>query len=206
MIGATTHRVLAFGAHPDDLEVGAGGLIARLVRGGARVTMVVVSVPNQFAVRVGEAQAGAARLGADIVLLHPDDVSRIEEMAMHELVAHFDRLVATHQPQLVITHAADDLHLDHTLVNRATISALRRTPCDLLAYMASPDLGSQSRPVGQCFADITDTLDVKLHAMAAHASQLSPRTLESKRDQARATGRLCGFSYAEPFELLRLHL
>ena len=199
-------RVLAIGAHPDDLEVGAGGLLARLARAGATVTMVVVSVPNQFDTRVAEARTGAARLGAELVLLHPDDISRIEDLAMHALVAHFDRLVAAHRPELVITHASDDLHLDHTLVHRATVSALRRTPCDLLAYMASPDLGSQSRPVGQCFADISDTLDVKLEAMGAHASQLSPRTLASKRDQARATGRLCGFPYAEAYELLRLHV
>lgn len=198
--------VLAFGAHPDDIEVGAGGLIARMVAHGTRVVMVVVSVPNQFETRMAEAKEGAARLGAELVVLHDRDVSRIEELAMHELVAAFDRLVAERAPDLVITHAVRDLHQDHTAVNRATISALRRTPCDLIAYMASPDLGSQARPVGQCFADISSTIDAKLHAMGAHASQLSPRTLESRRDAARANGRLCGTTYAEAFELLRLRL
>jgi LmbE family N-acetylglucosaminyl deacetylase len=201
-----SRSVLAFGAHPDDLEVGAGGLLARLVAAGSRVTMVVVSIPNRFEVRTEEARAGAQRIGAKLVVMAPEDVSRIEDLEMHELVARFDALVAEHSPDMVITHAATDLHLDHTLVHRATVSACRRTPCDLLAYMASPDLGTQPRSIGTCFADISSTIDVKLAAMAAHASQITPRSLESKRDAARACGRLCGCEYAEAYDLLRLML
>nr|HEX4316787.1 PIG-L family deacetylase [Kofleriaceae bacterium] len=202
----SARSVLAFGAHPDDLEVGAGGLLARLVRAGSRVTMVVVSIPNRYEVRTAEARAGANLIGAQLVFMQPDDVSRIEDLEMHELVARFDAYVAEHAPDMVITHAATDLHLDHTLVNRASISACRRQPCDLLAYMASPDLGTQPRPIGTCFADITSTIDIKLAAMAVHASQITPRSIESKRDAARATGRLCGHEYAEAFDLLRLRV
>jgi LmbE family N-acetylglucosaminyl deacetylase len=168
--------------------------------------MVVVSIPNRIAVRLAEARRGAARLGADLVVMAPDDTSRVEDRAMYELVARFDALVAEHDPDVVITHAECDLHLDHTLVNRAAVSACRRQPCDLLAYMASPDLGTQARPVGSCFADITTTIDVKLAAMAEHASQITPRSLESRRDAARATGRLCGVAYAEAFDAMRLRV
>jgi LmbE family N-acetylglucosaminyl deacetylase len=202
----TARSVLAFGAHPDDLEVGAGGLIARLAARGAKVTMVVVSVPNRFEVRLAEARRGAARLGAELVVMSPDDVSRVESTAMYELVARFDELVAARDPDIVITHAECDLHLDHTLVHRATVSACRRQPCDILAYMASPDLGTQMRPVGSCFADITSTIEVKLAAMAEHASQISPRSIASRRDAARATGRLCGVDYAEAFDAMRLRV
>ena len=64
---------------------------------------------------------------------------------MHELVRRFDTLVGDVRPDLVITHSAHDLHWDHGLVNRATVSALRRTPCDLLAYLSSPEMNAQSR-------------------------------------------------------------
>ena len=122
-------RVLAFGAHPDDLEVGAGGLLARLAEEGAEVTMAVTSVPQQNAERGDEARAGAAVLGAkDLFILYEEPPCRVEDIPMYELVRRFDQLVGDVRPDLVITHSAHDLHWDHSLVNRATVSALRRTP------------------------------------------------------------------------------
>ena len=56
----------------------------------------------------------------------------------------FVALIGDVRPDLVITHSANDLHWDHGLVNRATVSALRRTPCDLLAYLSSPEMNAQS--------------------------------------------------------------
>jgi LmbE family N-acetylglucosaminyl deacetylase len=206
MLASDYHRVLAFGAHPDDLEVGAGGLIARLVAGGSAVTMVVASVPSRYEVRLAEAHAGAARLGASLVFGVGDREVRVGEIAMHALVARFDELVAEHAPDLVITHGASDLHWEHFLVHRATLSAVRRCPCDMLAYNASPDLGPLVRTTGGAFVDITATIETKLEAIAVHASQVGDRTLASRRDQMRAAGRLCGVTYAEMFDVLRLRV
>jgi LmbE family N-acetylglucosaminyl deacetylase len=199
-------RVLAFGAHPDDLEVGAGGLLARLVREGAEVTMAVVSVPNQLEVRRVEAGAGAGVIGAKIRILFDDKPTRVEDIPMHELVRRFDMVVGDTQPDLVITHSMHDLHWDHGLVNRATVSALRRTPCDLLAFLSSPEMNAQSRAIGQCFADITHTIDAKILAIKAHASQTSKLDLDSSRDLARAMGRISGYEYAEAYEALRVRV
>lgn len=198
-------RVLAFGAHPDDLEVGAGGLLARLAREGAIVTMVVVSVPNQSELRRAEAEAGAQAIGARLVILE-DKPCRVEDIPMHELVRRFDLLIGDVRPDLVITHSAHDLHWDHGLVHRATVSALRRTPCDLLSYVSSPEMNAQARAVGQCFADISTTVETKLRAISAHASQLGRIDLESSRDVARGLGRLSGVQFAEAYEVLRVRM
>jgi LmbE family N-acetylglucosaminyl deacetylase len=199
-------RVLAFGAHPDDLEVGAGGLLARLVDEGARVTMAVVSVPNRAEERTLEARAGARLLGADLFIVYEEKQCRVEDIPMHELVRRFDQLVGDTRPDLVITHSAHDLHWDHGLVNRATVSALRRTPCDLLAYLSSPEMNAQSRSLGQCFADISTTMERKLEAISCHSSQLANLDLDSSRDLARALGRLSGYAYAESYEALRVRI
>ena len=199
-------RVLAFGAHPDDLEVGAGGLLARLAAEGAKVTMAVVSIPNNAEQRKAEAMAGADVIDADLFILYEDKPCRVEDIPMHELVRRFDTIVGDTRPDLVITHSAHDLHLDHGLVNRATVSALRRTPCDLLAFLSSPEMNAQSRSLGQCFADISKSIDQKIEAISAHRSQVPKLDLESSRDLARAMGRISGYEYAEAYEVLRVRI
>lgn len=199
-------RVLAFGAHPDDLEVGAGGLLARLSSAGADVTLAIVSIPNQTEVRRAEAHAAADVLDAELFILNEDKPCRVEDIAMHELVRRMDTVIGDVRPDLVITHSANDLHWDHGLVNRATVSALRRTPCDLLAYLSSPEMNAQSRSFGNCFADITGFVETKLAAIACHESQLPKLDLDSSRDLARAMGRISGFDYAEVYETLRVRV
>ncbi|HLU68709.1 MAG TPA: hypothetical protein VKZ63_20650, partial [Kofleriaceae bacterium] len=110
------------------------------------------------------------------------------------------------RPDLVITHSSHDLHWDHGLVNRATVSALRRTPCDLLAFMSSPEMNALTRGFGQCFADITGYVDTKIDAISAHRSQLAKLDVESSRDLARAMGRISGFAFAEAYEVLRVRI
>jgi LmbE family N-acetylglucosaminyl deacetylase len=199
-------RVLAFGAHPDDLEVGAGGLLARLSDEGADVTLVIVSIPNHTEQRRAEAQAAADVIDANVFVLYEDRPCRVEDIPMHELVRRMDSVIGDVRPDLVITHSANDLHWDHGLVNRATVSALRRTPCDLLAYMSSPEMNAQSRSLGNCFADISQHVEVKLEAIAQHKSQLPKLDLESSRDLARAMGRISGYGYAECYEVLRVRI
>ena len=201
-------RVLALGAHPDDVEVGAGGLLARLARAGKRVVIAVMSVPNQSEERIREARASAEVIGAESMILWGAEPVRVEDLPMHQLVRRLDELVASERPDLVLTHSERDLHWDHRLVHRASVAALRRTPCDLFCFTSTPELNAASNFLGQGFADITDTLEVKLRAVAAHASQVVKGSVnvESCRDLARALGRLSGAHYAEAYEVLRLML
>lgn len=199
-------RVLAFGAHPDDIEFGAGGLVARLAARGADVVMAVVSVPSHREERLAEAAEGAHTLGARLAVLFRQESCRVEDLKMHQLVARFDGLIAEIKPDLVLTHDQNDLHYDHRLVNQATVAAVRRTPCDLLMFLSSPVMNAHNGGVGQCFADISDTIETKLDAIRAHKTQLPKLDVESFREVARAMGRICGTQYAETFEVSRLRV
>jgi len=145
-------------------------------------------------------------IDADLRIMFDEKPLRVEDIPMHELVRRMDTIVGDVRPDLVVTHAANDLHWDHGLVNRATVSALRRTPCDLLAYLSSPEMNAQSRSMGNCFADISNHIENKLQAIACHKSQLPKLDLESSRDLARAMGRISGYGYAECYEVLRVRI
>jgi LmbE family N-acetylglucosaminyl deacetylase len=203
---AGASRALAIGAHPDDIEVGAGGLIARLAEEGTDVTMLIVSVPTHHEQRLLEAAEGARRLGAKLIVLYERLERRVEDIPMHELVGRLDGVVGDLRPELVVTHAEYDLHWDHGLVHRAVVSAMRRTPCDILAYLSSFVMNAQTRAIGQCFVDVSSTIDAKMSAIAAHRSQLSKIDIESTRDLARAMGRIAGVQYAEALEVLRMRI
>ena len=168
--------------------------------------MAIVSIPGMTEQRKTEAIAAANVIDANLFVIYEDKPCRVEDIAMHELVRRFDQIIGDVRPDLVITHSANDLHWDHSLVNRATVSALRRTPCDLLAFLSSPEMNAQSRSLGQCFADITSSIEVKIEAISAHRSQLPKLDLESSRDLARAMGRISGYQFAEAYEVLRVRI
>jgi LmbE family N-acetylglucosaminyl deacetylase len=67
-------------------------------------------------------------------------------------------------------------------------------------------MNAQSRSIGQCFADISTTMETKLQAIGAHSSQLNRLDLDSSRDLARAMGRISGYQYAEAYEVLRVRI
>src|SRR2546421_12911435 len=82
--------VLAIGAHPDDLEIGIGGTLAKLQRAGSHVVMVVASIPKDYEVRLAGAKRGAEILGGELRFLVEDGPRRIEGLKKCDLVGLLD--------------------------------------------------------------------------------------------------------------------
>jgi N-acetylglucosamine malate deacetylase 1 len=202
----TGRTVLALGAHPDDLELGIGGTLAALSRGGARVVMTIVSVPADFEIRCGEARAAAAILGCELKILMEEGCRRIEDLKSYQLVGMLDDLVRELAPAALLTHGPGDFHRDHVAVYQAAVSTQRLSQFDFYSY-----LPTMCRPVPVAFqprayVDISETMETKIRAIAAHPSQFSARgiTFELYRDIARLTGRMCGVQYAEGLDINRM--
>jgi LmbE family N-acetylglucosaminyl deacetylase len=200
--------VLAVGAHADDVELAVGGTIARLRRGGARVVMVVVSLPGDYKQRMGEAKEAAAILGCELRVLMADGARRIEDLKSYELVAMIDREVKEFAPAAMLTHGPSEFHRDHVLVHEACVSSQRLQYFDFFTY--HPNF---CRPVPvpfhpRAYVDITETIETKMRAIAAHQSQFKCRGLgiDIYRDIARLNGRMVGVQYAEGLEVGRMLL
>ena len=203
----TSCTVLAFGAHPDDLELGMGGTLARLARAGAHVVMAVVSVPGDSGRRIAEARAAAAILGCELRILI-EGGRRIDDFKPYQLVGMFDEQVAELAPAAVFTHSGAEFHRDHAAVYEATVSAQRLRFFDFFSYHPTMCRPVQVPFSPRAYIDISETIDVKIAAIDAHASQFSGRGIDTEmyRDFARLHGRMIGAKYAEGLDVGRMLL
>lgn len=200
--------VIAIGAHPDDLEIGLGGTLAKLRRDGARVIMVVASIPKDFDVRSAEAKRGAEILNCELKFLMPEGPKRIEDIKTCELVGLLDDVIREYEPAAVFTHSSADFHNDHLLIYNACLPTQRLAYFDLFSYHPT-----NCRPVPiafhpKAYVDITDTIDAKMHSITAHASQFGGRGLDTEmyREFAHVQGRMIGVPYAEGLDVVRMLL
>lgn len=119
-------RLLCLGAHPDDIEIGAGGTILALAAEGrlASATWLVLTGSGE---RVGEAHAAAAAAVAPLV---PDvRIAGLRDGYLPDGWAAakdaFEALRRDVDPDLILTHRVDDAHQDHRVVAELTTTAFR---------------------------------------------------------------------------------
>jgi LmbE family N-acetylglucosaminyl deacetylase len=209
--------LLAFGAHPDDIEFGAGGIIARETRAGRKVHLVVCSrgeagTHGTPAGRTREAKAAAKILGAAIEFIGLDGDARLELKAAHArtLAGIIRRL----KPGIVLAPTLEqNQHPDHwrlgTIVRDATrlaryggLRELKSRPAHAIGQLFFYALGPGSEPAGPPVVIDISTPDVVAawtRAMEAHASQLQTRNyVELQLARARVRGLDAGVPYAQP--------
>ena len=219
-------RALALGAHPDDVELQAGGTLAAWAGQGVHVELACFTAgekgspdpdadPAELArVRRAEAGAAAAALGAaGVHFLGAVDGELEVTMALRLAVA---RLVRTVRPDVVVGHDPWRrwlLHPDHRAAGLLTVDGVVAARDPLYA----PSLGAEGlaahRPhtvllfgteAPDELVDVTASIDAKLASLRAHASQLPDHAdLERRiRTWNAAIGAEAGLAYAEAFHTL----
>jgi LmbE family N-acetylglucosaminyl deacetylase len=208
--------LLAFGAHPDDIEFACGGVIALEALAGRAAHFVVCScgeagsygTPRQ---RIAEAKKAATRLSATLEFLKLDGDAHLELRTSHAIkLAEIIRKV---RPQIVLAPSCiENQHPDH-----ARLGKLVRDACRLARYGGLKELRRRkSHVIGQLFyyaitpeaepRDITPVLvDVSapgiisawIAAMQAHVSQTTARSyVELQITRARLWGLRAGVEHA----------
>src|SRR3954469_11640400 len=108
--------VLALGAHPDDLELGCGATLAKLVARGIQITAVIFTNGSRGTGgerdRAGETRRALDSLGVQSIIPHDFPDSRLHEH-LNDLIAAIEAHVADVTPRRVYTMFAEDRHQDH---------------------------------------------------------------------------------------------
>ena len=217
-------RVLAVGAHPDDLEILCGGTLARFVQEGHEVVMChatrgdrgsfVHSSEEIARIRGAEARRAAAICGAEYETLGLSD-AEINAADRSQQRAVVD-LVRDARPDLILTHSQGDYMGDHNEIAKLVFE------CSFHATLPLYDTGkphhSSVTPIYHIetimglgfqpaeFVDITATIETKVAMLEAHESQLTwlrdhdgVDIVEQMRTTSRFRGQQCGVAYAEGF-------
>ena len=203
-------RVLAIGAHSDDLEIGCGGTILSLARAnpGLAVDWVVLAAAGD--------RAGEARRSAEVLLADAGE-SSVEVLGFRdgylphtaaEVKDAFEELKGRVQPDLVLTHTRDDLHQDHRLVCELTWNTFRDHV--VLEYEIPKWDGDTGRP--NVYVPLEEPLvQEKLELLAAHFDTQRGKDwydVEVFRGLMRMRGMECRApsGYAEAFVARKLSL
>jgi LmbE family N-acetylglucosaminyl deacetylase len=195
-------RVLAIGAHPDDVEIGCGGALAKHHAQGDILHILTLSrgaAGGDVNQRTIEAHRAAGLLGAKLEIGTLPD-TRISSGP--ETIDIMQGAIRELQPTHVYTHCAEDTHQDHRAVHDATLVAARGVP-NVYCYQA-PSSTVEFSP--NLFVDITDFIKDKIEAIDSYKSQVD-RMDALQHDVILATarywGRFAGYVLAEPMRIVR---
>lgn len=198
-------NILAFGAHPDDVELGCSGTLRKYVKQGNNVYVCVLSEGQEAGdpvMRKKEQEEAARRLGAkELIWGHWID-TRFE--VSKQSVDFIESVVAKVRPYEIYVNYSNDSHQDHRTLAQCVISATRYNKRvlfyeDYTSYNFQPDI----------FVDISDVLDEKLHIISAFESQISRNYPSGQKmiDGIKAMANFRGFQarihYAEGFKAVR---
>ncbi len=208
--------LLAFGAHPDDIEFGCGGVIARETQAGREAHFVVCSrgeagtngTPKQ---RIAEARKAAKLLGATVEFIELDGDVHLEIRAAHAI--KLAAIVRRARPGIVLAPSVEEnQHPDHAKLGKIVRDAarlarygglkeLRHLPPHaiehLFFYAVTPE--GEPRDISPVFIDVSapEIVAAWTAAMATHQSQTATRNyVELQLTRARLLGARAGIGHA----------
>lgn len=223
-------NILVVAAHPDDEVLGCGGTIARYVKEGHKVSVMILGegVTSRDEKRQKfkrgknlsslerEAKKANSCFGVKDILFCRLPDNRFDTLALLDIVKLIEKQITKIKPEVVFTHAAGDLNIDHCITHRAVITATRPLSRQFVKEIYAFEVPSstewafqQFMPIFRpcMFIDIKDTLKMKIEALMLYKSESGkfphPRSAEALTALAIYRGSAAGLEAAEAFELIR---
>lgn len=216
----TKYDLVSVGAHPDDVEVGSGGVLIDLAQRGYKCGLVILTkgemgTGGDAEIRARETQEAAGILGADVVTTCDWGDTRLEDSYDHRL--ELAQVIRDARPKIVLApyphvgHGRRQSHPDHVAAGIISINACH------LASLKKADLNGEPHLVDRIFhyflppkvypnfiVDITPHFDRWIEALSAHRSQfLNPEKsrdyIENLTLMVRSFGQMSRCQYGQGF-------
>ena len=208
--------LLVFGAHPDDIEFGCGGVIAREAQTGRKIYFVICSRGEAGSygtpkLRTAEAKNAAAILGATVEFIKLDGDSHLEIRAAHAI--ELAKIIRRIRPNILLAPSiVENQHPDHWRLGKLVRDAARLARFgglhelraqkphaigQLFFYAVVPE--AEPRDISPVLIDVSapEIISAWTNAMNAHASQTSARNyVELQLTRARLLGARAGVDFA----------
>lgn len=202
--------IVAFGAHPDDIEIGMGGTVAKLTGMGYDVRLVIATLPNFVKTDTKEERKQESIMSAKVMgCKTPEflDLSPEEIVFNRKFVTQINKIIHELNPEAIFTQWIGDTHQDHQSLTRAVIAAARDFN-DVFMYETTIPGGISEyafRP--QLYIDVTETLEIKKTALDCFDSQkirCGPLWIDSLVGRCSYRGYQMNAKYAEAFEVIKV--
>lgn len=210
-------KILAIGAHLDDIELACGGTLAKAVDAGHQVKVIIMSQSGytnfdgkqmrEDSIAVQEGTNALKTLGLnDIEIL---DFPTKDIPYNSEVIESIDIRMSAFNPDVIFTHHPFDTHQAHVGVSKSTISAARRKNTVFFFEPITPSGRSYVAFKPQMYVDITSTIDKKIASLKEHKTEykkFGEEWITGVTCRAGFRGYEMGTEYAEAFEVLRCEL
>jgi LmbE family N-acetylglucosaminyl deacetylase len=224
-------RLMVIVAHPDDADFGPAATIAGWIKAGSVAHLVCCTSgdagaedpeidPLELARLREEEQRAAARIVGyeEVTFLHRPDGALENDLPLREQLVRLIRMfrpdaVLTMDPTVLFHSSGYIQHTDHRAAGMSAIDAVYPAARNPMAFPQLSREGLTAHTVSRLYlfwsdqpnatVDVSDTLQIKLAALRAHASQLrEPEELEERiREWAASTGKEVGVAAAESFRI-----
>ena len=198
------NSALFIGAHPDDIELGAGGTVCHLVSMGWDVWFCVAT--SETDISIAEKRKKEAIDAAKILGIKPQKILFLDFPdgnleCNRSTVGKFRNILKENNlsPDVVFTHTASDSHNDHKALHDLTMATFRKKPILTYAIVISL-IKSNYNP--NIFVDISNFFDQKIRAFKKHDSQLKRVSEDQIIKFNEKYSSTLGFNKTEFFEVL----
>jgi LmbE family N-acetylglucosaminyl deacetylase len=223
-------KVLVIAAHPDDEILGCGATMIEHVRKKDKVGILIASEGvtsrdqiRDFKKRKKEiidlfsiSKKIAKKIGVNFIqsLSLPDN--RLDGENLLDVIKKVEKVINKFKPDIIYTHHPNDLNIDHSLINKAVLTAVRPTPKQTVRkiyafeILSSTNWSKTSKNtsfIPNYFNEVTKSLSLKIKYIKMYKNEMRKwphaRSTKAIKSLAYYRGSTVGINAAEAFELLR---